>query len=104
MSFVETVVLREPYDVDRRLAERDLARAGLLAVVAVAISASADATDFHPTNARATLAYQHGTAALREEFVGGQWTMDRSYGVEAIRHRQKNLKVIFSNVDRACSD
>jgi hypothetical protein len=104
MSFVETVVLRKPYDVDRRLAELDLTRAGLLMVVAAAVSASADATDFHPTNARGTLAYQHGTAALREEFVSERWSIDRSDGVEAIRHDESKMKVIFSNVDRACND
>jgi hypothetical protein len=105
MGFAETVVLREPYLVAHRLDELDLGPlARLLEVVAVALSASADATDFYPANARGTLAYQHGTAALREEFVGELWTVDRADGVEAIRHDGKKLKVIFSNVDRACSD
>src|SRR6267378_3995826 len=36
----------------------------LLRVRSVAISASADATPFHPANAAGTFAYQHGTFAL----------------------------------------
>ncbi|MBR2819713.1 MAG: hypothetical protein IKE60_33900 [Reyranella sp.] len=105
MSFVEAVVLRTPHDVERRLIELELgSRTRLLSVVAVAVSAGADATSFFPANAAGTLAYQHGTAALREEFIGEDWSLDRADGVEAIRNDSVKIKVIFSNVDTACDD
>lgn len=105
MSFAETIVLREPWDVDRRLAELGLGpRDKLLKVVAIAMAAAADATAFHPANAAGTFAYQHGTWALRDEYVGDAWALDRLYGVEAIRHDVLKIKAIFANVDIACND
>lgn len=71
MGMVETVTWRDPWDVDRRLAELRLGpRARLLKVRSVAIAAGADATPFHPANAVGTFSYHHGTFALRNEFVG----------------------------------
>ncbi len=64
MDIVETQVLIEDWDVDRRLSELDLNRAKLLEVVDVAVSAGADSTPFHPANAAGTLAYQYGTWSL----------------------------------------
>ncbi len=105
MSMIETIILREPWDVDRRLAELHLGPlTRLLKVVAVAISAGADATAFHPANAAGTFSYQHGTWALRDEFVGDAWLLDRPDGVEAIRNDATKVKVIFANVDVSCND
>ena len=105
MSMIETIVLREPWDVDRRLAELQLGpRTRLLKVVAIAISAGADATAFHPANAAGTFSYQHGTWALRDGFVGDAWLLDRPDGVEAIRNDAIKVKVVFANVDVACND
>jgi hypothetical protein len=105
MGMVETVIWRDPWDVDRRLAELRLGpRARLLKVRSVAISAGADATPFHPANASGTFSYHHGTFALRDEFVGEDWRLDRPDGVEAIRNDAIQVKVIFANVDVASSD
>lgn len=104
MSKAETVILKEPWDVDRRLAEFQLRREGLLQVRKIALAAAADATPFHPANAEGTLAYQHGTFALRNEFVGDDWKIHRPNGVEAIRNEKLKLSVVFTNVDVACSD
>ena len=107
MMMTETIVLQEPWDVNRRLWElqlgpRPLER--LMKVVLAAISAGADATPFHPANAAGTFSYQHGTWALRNEFVGDAWLLDRHDGVEAIRNEAAKVKVVFANVDVACSD
>src|SRR3990167_4618477 len=105
MMMTETIVLQEPWDVNRRLWElqlgpRPLER--LMKVVLAAISAGADATPFHPANAAGTFSYQHGTWALRNEFVGDAWLLDRHDGVEAIRNEAAKVKVVFANVDVAC--
>ena len=98
-EMVETVVYREPWDINRRILELGLTVEGLHRV-------SAEATSFHPANAAGTFAYQYGTWALRSEFVGKVkvWEKDTEYGVEAIRNNSAKVKVIYANVDIACND
>ena len=107
MSMVETVVRRDPWEIGARLAELQLGPINrLLRVRSVAISASADATPFHPANAAGTLAYQHGTFGLRDEFCkpAAPWRLDRPDGVEVIVNDALELRVVFANVDVACND
>ncbi len=104
MSAVETKVLREEWDVDRRLAELRLTREGLLKVVAVALAEAANATPLHPANAAGTFAYQHGSWSLRDQFAEPDWMMDRQDGVESILCDALKIRVAFCNVDVACSD
>jgi hypothetical protein len=53
-----------------------------------------------------TLAYQHGTWALRDSFINtaGEWECDRPGGVEVIRNSSIGLMVAYANVDIACVD
>jgi len=105
MSMVETVIRREPFEVAARLAELQLGSVEqLLKVRSVAIAASADATAYHPANSAGTFAYHHGTFALRNEYVGKVWQLDRADGVEAIVNGALKIRVIFSNVDIASND
>jgi len=105
MSMVETVVRREPWEVAERLAQLQLGTIEqLLRVRSVAISASADATSFHPANAAGTFAYHYGTFALRNEYVGKVWRLERPDGVEAIVNEALKVRVVFANVDVACDD
>jgi hypothetical protein len=103
---IETVVLREPWNVDRRLGEIELDRSKLLRVRDVARLSASNATPFHPANAAGTFSYQDGTFSLREVNVkrGSNWVLDRSNGVEAIRNDCLKIRVIFANVDLACDD
>ncbi|MGA0601043.1 hypothetical protein ACO2Q3_10110 [Caulobacter sp. KR2-114] len=103
-ELVETKVLREPWEIEPRLVELGLTRDGLHGVVLVAISEAANATPFHPANAAGTLAYHHGTWALRNTYVGDEWRLDREGGVEAIWNDKLKVRVVFSNVDLACND
>lgn len=106
MSNVQTKVVKEPWEVSKRLAQLDLTKDGLLKVRDMALSAAADATPFHATNAEGTFAYHYGTYGLREGFVvpGGNWQIDRPDGLEAIRNDVTNTLVVFGNVDLACND
>jgi hypothetical protein len=105
MGMVEVIIRREAWDVAARLAELQLGSADrLLKIRTAAIGASADATPFHPANAPGTLAYLHGTFALRKEYVGKDWRLDRQHGVEAIVNETIKVRVVFSNVDVACND
>lgn len=104
MEWVRTEVLKEPWDVDRRLSEMGLRRDRLLTVRTVAISEAANATPNHCANAPGTFAYQHGTWALRDQHVGDDWKADRTDGVEAILNKALGIRVIFTNVNIACDD
>lgn len=103
---IETLVLREPWDVDRRLGQLDLEKSKLLQVRDVSRASAANATPFHPANASGTFSYQDGTFALRNLHVGAgsRWLLDRTNGVEAIRNDALKVRVIFGNVDVACDD
>jgi hypothetical protein len=104
MDFTETKIFRERWDGDHRLNQLDLSRKGLLTARDIAISERANATDFHPANAPGTFGYHHGTWALRNEFVGERWIVDRSDGIEAIWNEELRTKVAYCNVDIACND
>jgi hypothetical protein len=104
MDVVQTTILRDPWDVDKRLAELQLTKVGLLAARDVAIQESANATAFHPANSAGTFSYHHGTWALRDQFVGKEWAEDRVDGIEAIRNETLKIKIAFCNVDLACDD
>lgn len=96
--------MRQPLDVEQRLRELSLTKEGLLRVVAIAIGEAANATPFHCANSAGTFAYHHGTWALRDQFVGEEWKVDRVNGIESIRHRNGETRIAFQNVDMACSD
>lgn len=102
MNVVETKVVRETWDVDRRLKELRLSRRKLLEIVAVAMTERANATPYHPINAPGTFSYQHAVFALRDKFVPDGFEVDREGGVESIRHDDIKIKVAFANVDLAC--
>lgn len=103
---IATKYVREPEDVEGRIAELGADRVTLLEVRDVAMTASGNATAFHATNAAGTFAYQDGTWALRDRFVKpeGEWEVDRTHGIEAIVNETRSVKIAFANVDVACSD
>ncbi|WP_217649104.1 hypothetical protein [Sphingomonas sp. OK281] len=103
-SFVETIILRESWEVVPRLDELNLDLNRLLHVRSVALGERANATPFHCANAPGTFAYQYGTWALREQFVDEIWRVDRSEGVEGIYNSQRQTRVVFCNVDVSCND
>ena len=103
-AFVERRILREEWEVESRLAELQLEKPKLLIVRSTAISAAADATQFHPANAAGTFSYHHGTFSLRNEHVGKIWSLARPNGVEAILNNSIRVQIVFANVDIACDD
>lgn len=101
---VQTQFWREPWDASRRLSEMDLILEPLLDVIRIALSAGADATPFHASNASGTYRYQTGVWALRNFHVGDIWSVDRKNGIETIKNEKLKIKIAFSNVDIACDD
>lgn len=100
----ETILINEKTYVSQRLQELDLRIEGLERVALVALGASSDVTSLHPINAAGTMSYQQGTWALRDEFVGEKWSLDRNDGIESIVNETKKIKIAFANVDIACNE
>jgi hypothetical protein len=103
MDRIATKVVEQDWDVTRRVAELKLKREPLLEVRDVARNSSLNATPFHPANAAGTFGYQDGSWALRDRFVGDDWVLDRTGGVEAIKCEEIKVRVAFCNVDVACN-
>lgn len=104
LSWTATRVLKEPWDVDRRVAELGLTKQGLLQVRDIAFAEANNATPNHCANAAGTFSYQYGTLALRQLFQGPLWVVDRANGVEAILHRMLDIRVAYQNIDSALDD
>lgn len=102
MQRLETIIRRDPWEVEPRLKELGLTSSGLRRVRDAAMVARNNATDFHAANAAGTFAYQDGVWCLRDEFVGETWKMERPGGVEAIVSQDAGVRVAFANVDRCC--
>ena len=99
---IATSILQNPADIDRRLTQLALSHEGLTRAVHVALAERNNATGLHPSNAAGTFSYHHGVAALRREYLGDDWEIDRLDGIEAIRNDALGMKVSFCNVDEAC--
>lgn len=92
-------------DIPRRLSELRLPREGLVACAETAVSASADVTSNHPNNSCGTYRYHEGTASLRDQFAGVDgWEKETTNNIEAILNKEIGVRVVFKNVDRACSE
>lgn len=97
-----TNILQDPAEIDQRLAQLGLTREGLIRAVHVALAERNNATGLHPSNAAGTFSYHHGVAAIRREYLGDDWEIDRCDGIEAISNAALEIKVSFCNVDVAC--
>lgn len=104
MEARRTIILREPWETIPRLQLLTLPKNKLIEVRDIAVHEGSNATEFHAANASGTFQYHHGIWALRHLFVGGDWGIDRTNGVETIRNKKLKLIVGFCNVDLACID
>lgn len=102
---IETKLVIEEWDVDRRLSELSLDRERLLKVRNIAVDAArSNDTNFHAANASGTQSYQNGVWALRYHYAGDEWDVCRKDGVETILNNDLLLRVGFCNVDLCCDD
>jgi hypothetical protein len=93
----------EPWDVDRRLSPFVVTRAELWRVVAGVVAARADAVENDPATAEGQFAYIYGTRLVRALFRTKGYLLYRQDNIEGVEHRERNLKVIYQNVDLAAS-
>ncbi len=101
---VKTNIFQNPVEVQSRLTTLGFTVEELATVALKAVSAKNEATRFHPSNASGLFSYLWGTSALREMAVPKDgWELDRTSNIESIFNRSMNIKIIFQNVDSACS-
>ncbi|MEH2472083.1 hypothetical protein V1281_006730 [Nitrobacteraceae bacterium AZCC 2161] len=93
----------ETWDIDVRLQPFGVSRAELIEVVRGVVAARADAVTDDPVTAEGLFAYIYGTRFLRGLFRPKGWLRIREDGIEAVRHPQRNLKVVYQSVDLAAS-
>jgi hypothetical protein len=92
----------EDEEVDSRLEGFDLNRSELLAVVKEVVGARASSVSIDPLSAGGQFAYIFGTRHLRVLLMAKGWRVDRRENIEATRHPDRVLKIVYQNVDEAC--
>ena len=102
MKHVQTIVRRDPWEVEPVLQSLSLSSDGFCRIRDVARAARNNVTGYHAANAAGTFSYHDGVWCLRDEFVGAVWKMERPGGVEAIFNPEAQVRVAFANVDRCC--
>jgi hypothetical protein len=93
----------EPWDVDARLIPFRVTRQELFLIVGGVVAARADSVDNDPATAEGQFAYIYGTRFLRSLFRTKGYFLYRQDNIEGVEHPERNLKIIYQNVDLATS-
>ena len=97
-------IYSEDWEVDARLrAVFDVSRDELIYIVREVVGARADAVEDDPVTAAGQFAYILGTRNVRGLFRSKGWLNFRQDNIESVRHRERDLKVIYQSVDIAAS-
>ena len=96
-------VYTEPWEVDQRLSAFGVTRSELFEVVRQVVGARADVTDNDPVTAGGLFAYIQGTRHIRALFRSKRWQLDRQENIEAVKHPEKDLRIVYQSVDLAAS-
>lgn len=102
-ELVETRIIDDPADVASFLEANDLTARGIVAVRDAAYMQMVDCSPLMAANAPGSLAYHYGVLEMRVQFLGDHWELCREGGIEAIFNPKRNTKIVFQNVDVACS-
>jgi len=98
-----TRTFTEVWEVDQRLVSFGVTRQELIKVVAGVVAARADAVDNDPVTAEGLFAYIFGTRFLRSLFRSKGYLTYRKDNIEGVEHAERDLKIIYQNVDVAAS-
>lgn len=100
---LKTYLYLAEWEIDARLARFGVTRAELIDVVRQTLAARSDAIDVDPLNTPGQLSYIYGTRHLRLLFLKKGWQIDRTENVESVFDSKTGTKILFQNVDLACS-
>ena len=91
------------HDVDRKLSWFGVTRAELIEVARQTLAARTDAIDIDVRSMPGQLSHLYGTRHLRMLFLNKGGRIDRAENVESIVIEKLSAKIVFQNVDQACS-
>jgi hypothetical protein len=94
-------IYAEDWEVAARLQPFGVTREELIRVVQEVVAARADAVDDDPLGAAGQFAYIYGTRHLRGLLRPKKWLRYREENIEAVRHPDRNLKIVYQSVDFA---
>ena len=101
----QTLVLKDSWDVDSKLETLDITKKELVSIAISAATAKNDAVSIDPINAPGQLSYIYGTRAIRMALLPKKgWRLDRHDNIETTFNQELNVRIIFQNVDFACSE
>src|ERR1051326_8186673 len=93
----------EEADVARRLEPFGVTRDELIRIVREVVGARADAVDDDPIGTAGQFAYIYGTRHLRGTLRPKKYLRHREENIEAVKHPDRDLKIVYQSVDLAAS-
>src|SRR5437868_13637228 len=96
-------IYSEDWEIDSRLQAFGVTRAELIEVARGVVAGRADATENDPASAGGQFAYIFGTRYLRALFRTKKWLLHRQENIEAVKHPDRDWRVIYQSVDIAAS-
>lgn len=96
-------ICAEERDVNQRLQAFGVTREELIRIVREVVAARADAIEDDPLGTSGQFAYIYGTRHLRGVFRPKKWQKRRKENVESVKHPEKDLEIVYQNVDLAAS-
>jgi hypothetical protein len=96
-------VYSEDWEIDQRLVAFGVTRAELIEVARGVVAGRADATENDPASAGGQFAYIFGTRYLRSLFRTKKWVLHRQENIEAVKHPDRDSRIIYQSVDIAAS-
>jgi hypothetical protein len=97
-------IYREEWDVNARLVPFGVTRLELIEVVRGVVAARADSVADDPLAAEGQFAYIFGTRYVRALFRSKGYLSIRREGLEAVRHPDRELQIVYQSVDAAAQD
>ncbi len=96
-----TKLVRDEWDVERRLAELGTNKAEMIEIAMKAAAARADSTEDDPISGGGLLSWIYGTRAMRYTFRAKGWKRNSADNIPSVVNKESGLKFIFQNADIA---
>jgi len=96
-------IFGQVWEVDDRLRPFGFTRPELVSVAAGVVAARADTVENDPATAEGQFAYIFGTRFLRSLCRTKGYHLHRRNNIEAVKHPDRELKIIYQSVDLAAS-
>jgi hypothetical protein len=97
------LIYAKDWEIDKRLVPFAVTRPELVEVARAVAGARADSVENDPVTAEGQFAYIFGTRYTRAAWRRKGWLLHREESIEAVKHPERDWKVIYQSVDIAAS-